>query len=247
MTNCTAVVGAGRMGSVIAGRLPHDTRKIIIDIDLQRARKIAENCGGKASDTLESAAAADVVMVVLPTPEMAGAVAQLVDFVRPGALILNMATSAQFDPAITAKRPDVSVVDAKIIGHASSIVAGERAIVVVKSDDPVILHRIQSRLPGFPRVVSGDAGMVETINRTGSVEGIRAALRVRQRLSRQNIPGEWIDVAIRTVCAGTMKAFVEDDLGGFARRLAKTIEREIQDGHPDCLNGVDPTREDGDA
>jgi hypothetical protein len=43
-------------------------------------------------------------------------------------------------------------------------------------------------------------------------------------------------MAVRTVCAGTLKAFVEDDLGDFARELAGKIEREM-----DEPSGSDPS------
>lgn len=230
MTIFTAVVGAGRMGSVIAGQLPRGTRKIIIDIDLQRAAQVAQNIGGESSDALGSAASADLVAVVLPTPMVEGIVAQLVELAKPGAVILNMATTARIDPALVGKRPEISVVDAKIIGHAKSIAEGEGAIVVVGCGDGGILALIRSQLPGFRRVVAGNAHLVAEINRIGSAEGIRAAVRVRRELSRQGIPPDWIDVAIRTVCAGTLKAFVENDLGDFARELAGKIEREMDEG-----------------
>lgn len=229
MIMCTAVIGAGRMGSVIAGQLPRATRKIIIDIDLQRAGCVAQMVGGTASDALDSAAPADVAVVVLPAPMVEGIVSQLVDLAKPGAVILNMATAAVIDPAVAGRRADVSVVDAKIIGHAKSITEGAPAIIVVGSDDAAIQHRIRSQFPGFRQVVAGDAGLVAEINRVGSTEGIRAAVRVRRELQRQGVSDEWIDVAIRTVCAGTLKAFVEDDLGDFARELAVRFDREADD------------------
>lgn len=232
MIMCTAVVGAGRMGSVIAAQLPRSTRKIIIDIDLQQAARVARMTGGEASDALDSAAEADLVAVVLPAPMVAGIVAQLIDLAKPGAVILNMATAARIDPALSGKRPDVSVIDAKIVGHAGSMAKGESAMIVVGSEDTGILTLIRSQLPGFRRVISGDPDLVAEINRVGSSEAIRAAVRIRRHLRGQGIPEDWIDVAIRTVCAGTMKAFVEGDLGGFAQALAQEIEQEL-DGVPD--------------
>jgi len=50
---------------------------------------------------------------------------------------------------------------------------------------------------------------------------------VRKKLVALNIPDEWIDVAIRTVCAGTMKSYTENDLGHFALELVKKLEREL--------------------
>lgn len=224
ITSATAVIGAGRMGSVIAGQLPPDTRKIIIDSDLKKARRLANAVDGIGSDTLNSAAEADLIAVVLPAPAVNETTLQLIDQAEPGTIILNMATAAAIDPFLQHKRPDILLIDAKIIGHAQSISAGEPGIIVVGTEEDATLEKIRSRLPGFQAVVSGDPNLVAHINRTASTEGIRAAVRVRHQLSEYSIPDEWIDVAIRTVCAGTLKAFVEDNLGDFARELVKEIQ-----------------------
>ena len=220
----TAVIGAGRMGSVIARQLPPSTRKIIVDTDSEKAGVLADAVDGIGSDTLESAAEADLIAVVLPPPEVNETVTRLVGQAKPGTIILNMATAAVIDPTFQHKRPDVSLIDAKIIGHAQSISAGEPGIIVVGTEDESMLNTIRSRLPGFHAVVSGDPERVSHINRIASTEGIRAAVRVRHQLSEFNIPDKWIDVAIRTVCAGTMRAFVEDDLGDFAKKLVKEMQ-----------------------
>lgn len=49
---------------------------------------------------------------------------------------------------------------------------------------------------------------------------------MRKKLAALNVPDEWIDVAIRTVCAGTMKSYTENDLGHFALELVRKLERE---------------------
>ena len=68
MSICVAVVGAGRMGAVVSKQLPKSTQKIIIDIDLGKAGRLAEIVAGIPSDSLASAESADLVAVVLPTP-----------------------------------------------------------------------------------------------------------------------------------------------------------------------------------
>lgn len=225
MPICTAVVGAGRMGSVIAGQLPEDTQKIIIDIDLEKARRLADRVGGTASEKVESAAEADLAAVVLPTPVVAQTVGRLLDVLKAGALILNMATTARIDPVLLEKNRSVPLVDAKIIGHAASISKGEPGIVVVDCDDADRFDLIRSQLPGFGRVVQGDASMVAQINTIASTEGIRAAVAVRKQLAALDVDRRWIDVAVRTVLAGTIRAFAEDDLGHFARELVARLEK----------------------
>ena len=147
---------------------------------------------------------------------------------KKGAVILNMATTFSIDPATAAKRPGITVVDAKIIGHAASMSRGEPGIVVVKTDNAEVVSLIRNQLQGFAEVVQGDADLVQAVNTIGSTEGIKAAVAVRKQLKAMGIPDAWTDVVIRSVCAGTMKAFTENDLGGFALELAKKLESEGQ-------------------
>lgn len=227
MSICMAVVGAGRMGSVVAGQLLKSTNKIIIDIDPEKASRLAETVGGVPSDSLDRANKADLVAVVLPTPVVNETVEKLLNVVRAGTIILNMATTAHIDLAFLKNKKEIWIVDAKIIGHAMSISRGEPGIVVVDCDDASRFDLIREQLPGFHKVVRGDAGLVEKINKIGSTEGIKAAVKVRKKLSELDVPEEWMHVAIRTVCAGTMKSFTENDLGHFALELVKRIEEEM--------------------
>jgi len=226
METVVAVVGAGRMGSVVAKQLPDITKKIIIDLDEQKAQELAGKVAGQAATTLEAAKEADLVAVVLPTPAMNKVVDQLTAVVKKGAVIINMATSAKIDQQILDKRSDIHIVDAKIIGHAMSISKGEPGYVIVKTEDPQVFALIKSQLPGFTDVQQGDADLVPVINTIGSTEGIRTAVKVRKELEKLNIPEDWINIVIRTVCAGTMKSYTEKDLGHFALELAKKLEAE---------------------
>ena len=231
MPICVAVVGAGRMGSVVAQQLPENTKKIIIDIDLNKARLLSEKVDGTPSDNINTAGGADMVAVVLPTPAVNETVNQLLYIAKKGVIILNMATTAHIDPGLIQKNKDVFIIDAKIIGHAMSISKGEPGIVVVKCNDAGIFYLIKEQLAGFHKVIQGDADLVERINKIGSTEGIKAAVGMRKKLSALDVPddwpNEWIDVAIRTVCAGTMKSFTENDLGHFARQLVNQLEKEM--------------------
>jgi glycerol-3-phosphate dehydrogenase len=228
VTVTVAVLGAGRMGSVVAAQLPRATRKLIIDRDVEKARRLVGRTGGEASASLEDTADATMIFLVLPAPAINDALARLVKIVRAGCMILNMATTAHLDQALIEENRQVLIVDARIIGHAMSISKGEPGIVVVACDDQQKIGLIRNQLPGFHKVVQGDAALVEKINTIGSTEGLRAALTVKAKLAAMNIPDEWIDVAIRTVCAGTMRSYVENDLGHFARQLVQRLDKEIR-------------------
>jgi prephenate dehydrogenase len=113
-----AVIGAGRMGSLIASKLPTEIKKIVIDKDRDKAREVAEQVEAEYSDKIEMAAAADMIMMVLPTPAIKEMVGKLMDVVKDGTTILNMATTAQIEPAMVLNNRDIAIIDTKIIGHA---------------------------------------------------------------------------------------------------------------------------------
>ena len=151
---------------------------------------------------------------------------QLTEIAKDGAFLMNMATSAYVDEDIRKKNPKIEIVDTKIIGHAMSMSQGSPCYVVVKTESQETFETIQKILPGYKKVVQGDADVVSAINSIGSGEGIRAAVKVRKLLKPYNIPKEWEDIVIYTVCAGTMRSYVENDLGRFARELADKLEAE---------------------
>jgi len=137
-----------------------------------------------------------------------------------------MSTSAVIDPAVKARNPAVSVIDAKIIGHAGSMSEGHPGLVVVRTDDQAAFHLIKSQLPGFQEVVLGDADLVAKINEAGTVEALRIAVNLRKQLRAISVPETWIPVVLKTVCAGVVKAFADDDLGDFGREMVKRLEEE---------------------
>lgn len=226
MTLKVAIIGAGRMGSIVGKQLPGDVEKIIIDTDEAKAKELAAAIGGTYATELSAVKDADVVDVVLPTPAINPVMAELAAIVKDGAILMNMATGAFVDDAIRAKNPRIQIIDTKIIGHAMSMSQGSPCYVVVKTEDDKAFETIAYILPAYKKVVKGDADIVGKINSIGSGEGIRAAVKVRKMLKEYAIPKDWEDIVIYTVCAGTMRSYVENDLGHFARELADRLEAE---------------------
>jgi hypothetical protein len=221
-----AVIGAGRMGTFVGRQLPPEVKKIFIDSDEGKARQLAANAGGAYGLTVAVAGEADIIALVLPAPAIDGAARELAASAKDGAVIINMATSGRVAEEVKGLNPSLSFVDAKIIGNAKAMALGFPSCVVVDTSNQKIYEKIKSILPGYTKVVMGDSQLVPQINTIGSAEGIRAAVNIRQQLKGQGIPRDWEDIVIYTVCAGTMMAYVEDDLGEFGRRLAKELETE---------------------
>ncbi len=155
-----AVIGAGRMGSVVTKMLPGATNKIIIDKDVEKAKELAQTVKGTCSESLEMAKDADLIFVVLPTPVVHDTVAELIKHVKDGAAIINMATTAHISPDLLAKREGIHIVDAKILGHAMSISRGEPAILVLNTKDEKLYELLKEQLTGFEKVEMGNSDLV---------------------------------------------------------------------------------------
>lgn len=226
MVQTFALIGAGRMGGFLARQLPPQLDTIVIDTDAEKAAALAAEIGARHSASIADAASADVAALVLPAPAIPAAAAAIAPLMAPGAVLLNMATEGVVENALRQAHPALHIVDAKIIGHAKSMAAGADSVVVAGTEDEDVLARIAYCLPGYSKVVMGDASIVPVINRLGSAEGIRAAVSLRKQVQPYGLPQDWVDTLINTVCAGTMRAYVDGDLGEFARKLAEKLEKE---------------------
>lgn len=221
-----AVIGAGRMGSVVGRQLPDDVEKLILDTEEVKAKALADRIGGSYALTLDAAKDADIIAVILPTSEIDPTMDQLVRIAKDDAIIMNMATKGTVDSKIAEKNNRIHILETKIIGHARSMEQGAPAYVVVKTEDQMLLEKIRHILPVFKKVLMGNTDTISEIAKIGSSEGIRAAITVRKLLKSYNIPKDWEDIVIYTICAGTMRSYVENDLGHFARELAERLAAE---------------------
>ena len=224
MRNIVAVIGAGRMGSALAKQLPKETQKIIIDRDLSTAKMVASEVIGEYNSDLQDAKDADLVLLVLPPLAVEETIEKLASMMKSNSVIVNLATSANIDEKYSKRREDLSFIDAKIIGNADALKNGDPCIVVVKCDNPEIIAMLKKQFPSFYKVEQGNASLVETINTISTEEALKAAFSIKKELEEKNIPEDWKNVAIGTVCTWTIKSFLKGDLGPFGRNIVKRLE-----------------------
>ena len=232
-----AVVGAGRMGSLVAQKLAPEVEKLIIDTDPAKAAAVAAQAGGVARSQLAGAAEADVIILALPAEGIAPSVAALAALASPRALVLNLATAADTTQVLATESSHAAgtsglrVIPVKIIGHAREIAAGVPPLVVVDTPRDDLLGLVQNLLRGFGPVVRGSERLVQIANTIASEEGVKAALAMQERLKAAGVPEEWVLPAVQGPGAGTMKAFAAGDMGPFVRALVERLQGRGEHGH----------------
>jgi 3-hydroxyisobutyrate dehydrogenase-like beta-hydroxyacid dehydrogenase len=226
MSVTVAVIGAGKMGSIVAKHLPKESRKLVINRTLEKAQALASQINGEAGAELTAAKEADLVAILLPPAAVNETVEQLLDIVKPGAVILNMSTAAFIEPQIQAKAKEAWVVDAKIIGQSYTMEREEPAMIVVDPCPEAVFALAQSQLQGLGKVVKGEASQVTKLNTMAGMESLKFAVAFRKEMKKQGFADDWISTAIASICAGTLPAYTKNELGHFGRDLVKKLEAE---------------------
>lgn len=228
MTKTIAVLGAGRMGTCFATQIPAECQKIVVDVNEAAAKKLADQIGGSYSTGYGAVKDADVVALVLPTHLIPVVAAEIAPLLRDDTIVLNLATNGVIEESTRQAYPNIHFVDSKIIGHANSMMLGIPGMVVVSTRDEALFARIKACLPGYADAVMGDSDRVKEINRIATAEGIRMAVRLKKQYLDMGVPEAWADVAVRTVCAGACRSYIENDLGEFAVKLVAEMKKELE-------------------
>lgn len=215
-----AIVGCGRMGSFLAGKLAPKYELYVYDQVVENALQLAESCGAKAVVEKEDLKEAQVIILALATEVVPKAVQELASNFGENAVIVNIATTLPHSQLVT----KLKKVSAKIIGHAKEMAVGERPVIIVEGDDPASEKLVMEIFSHVGPVEKGNSHLVMAINTLASKQGIITALNIQKELEKMDVSDQIIKAAIRNVAAGTMKAFALGDVGPFAQAIVDQYE-----------------------
>ncbi|MDY4575565.1 MAG: NAD(P)-binding domain-containing protein, partial [Intestinibacter sp.] len=137
------VLGCGKMGSVVAKKLPEDANKIIVDRNEEKLEALSKIIDCKFSTSIDALADADIVAVILPESEVNKNVESICKIARDGAIILNMSTNGAVDDSIKDSYKSINIIETKIIGQSSMIEKSKApSAIVIGSQDKTIVDKI---------------------------------------------------------------------------------------------------------
>ena len=135
------LIGVGLVGSALAGRFLHAHRRVIgCDVSPDRLRELTALGGRAVSRAEEVFAAADTVVVSLPTSEIAAGVLDAVSVPLHGKTILDTTTGEPEQMAALGLRlaaRGARYLDATIAGSSAQVRAGEVIVMVGGDHDTV--------------------------------------------------------------------------------------------------------------
>ena len=222
------IVGAGRMGKILAQSLSKAFDVVIFDSNTAGMKKVSAELGLSA---VESLTALEVERIILAVPD--GAVRGCVEeLTRQGvtASVFNVATNTSRDELAAMAGDKLRCLNVKIIGHAGEMERGAEPAIVVDEGET---ETVQQALEIFQCVgctLVGDADAVRKINICATEAALKAAVALEEALCNNGIADpRLIKAALSQVATGVLRAYAEDDLGPFAWGIVCAL-RDKSDG-----------------
>ena len=223
------VLGCGKMGSVVAKKLPDDVNKIIVDRNQEKLEALSKIINCKYSTSIDAIKDSDIVAVILPESEVNKDIECIGKIAKDGAIILNMSTNGAVDNSIKDRYKSINIIETKIIGQSSMIEKlNAPSAIVIGSEDKDIVDKIKHIFKDFPYVESGDVQKVPLAVQPATSQAIVTCMDLKEKLNSLDVDESWQEALFKCVLNGTIGSFMDDTLGPFAQKIVKEIEDSRQ-------------------
>lgn len=209
-----AIVGAGRIGSLLANAIPAGSRKVIISRQRGEASHLADEVGGVASEQLSAVRGCRVVFLAVPGPAVASLVRDMVPHLAENAYVVNMAPDVSTSD-LSAEFPRTRLVAAKLVGHAREMSQGIPGLVVLDQVDDDAEDLLRSLLEGLGPVVRHRESLVPEATTAIAEAMVQAHTQLTSRLTAMGIDRHMAAVAITAAGPGILRSLTEGDVGPF--------------------------------
>jgi len=216
------IIGAGRMGKILAQRLAMQHEVFIYDVDPAAAEAAAQALGLRAAANL-AGEAVDALVLAVPDAAVKPCIEMLL-VQQTMAVVFSVATNISREILAEMAGASLRCLNVKIIGHAGEMSRGARPVIVADNSDPQLAALACQLFAAAGTVLVAEADLVKTINSVATEEALKVAVTIEQALRAAGIDDRnMLDGALSVVAPGVLKAYAEDDLGPFARRIVAAL------------------------
>ncbi|WP_371374661.1 NAD(P)-binding domain-containing protein [Sporomusa aerivorans] len=221
------LIGVGRMGRVLAGKLAGHVALKLYDRNEGRSQAAAGELGVSAAGSIEELAEWGAIILVVPDREVISLIKDFNQMERP-LNIINVATNVAQHVLTMTARPQVKCIGAKFVAQAREMALGAEPVIIVDEHPAELAALAREILAPAGRIILGHADSVTYINTQAAEKALTAAVLIEETLRSQPYANsEVIKSAIRQVAAGILKAYADNDLGPFAREIVRAIRAKL--------------------
>lgn len=200
-----AIIGAGDLAALLAGRLPAGCRKLIIAPRRSDAVILADEVGGIASDQLAAARGSELVVLTVGAAESAQLIPQLLTTLEKDTLVVNMSPDLPTDELI-ATYPDRRFAGLKLVGDPKDMLAGAEGGLVLSGVAAEDRGQLLELFGALGPVVSGSEEQVRAARDAIAEEMSRAAAVARRRLEERGMAPDLVRMALITTAPGILRS-----------------------------------------
>ena len=221
------MIGAGRMGRILAARMALEHEVVMYDADVSGAKKVADALRLTAVASLAEMNV-DAVVLAVPDSAVESCIMKLRDVDKPWT-VFSVATNISREMLAAMAEEKVSCLNVKIIGHAGEMSRGQNPVVVIDEGAIDMVRRAQQIFASVGTVLVGNADQVKRINSVATEEALKAAVAIERELLLAGITDpEKLRGALSQVAPGVLRSYAEDDLGPFARGIVKALHDKTE-------------------
>ncbi|MED4126938.1 NAD(P)-binding domain-containing protein [Shouchella miscanthi] len=219
-----AIIGTGRMGKAIATQIHSYFQLTLLNRGSKQGKELAAYLKVAYSTDFRCLNTMNLILCCVPQDATTSVLNRIAHYASPNTIIMNCSTKAWVDKELKQAYSKLHFVEAKIIGHATSIEAGKQAAIFADATSKGVQEDISSLFSPFATVVFEHPAVVEKLNQVATEIGIQAAVTVEQKVEGENLSPFIKEVLIDNVCAGVMSAYVHNDLGHFAKQIVADLQ-----------------------
>lgn len=215
------IVGYGRMGHALAGRLIayYDVFACDIREDI-RGESIIKLVDAKSLFSL-----CRYILLCIHQKDMEYVVQENKSYCKSGTYLINIATD--YPTRKLREMVDdilgIKVITAKIMGQYLAIEKGMPAVVVTDEIEEDKFSVVQSVFSRFATVIKGNTNVVKTINHEITKRVIYMLLETYCFCEKQGMTKEVYEIAVKAVATGTIEEFEQYTDNDYIKRILEEI------------------------
>jgi pyrroline-5-carboxylate reductase len=214
------IVGAGRLATLLATRLPTNCRKVVIGSRKSQAASLADEVGGIASDHFGAVRGCPVVFIAIPGEPAMQAFEEIVEHLDSDALLVNMVSELPTGEVIAAL-DHRRICAAKLIGQAREISLGSPGLVVLDYVEEHEEELLRSLLSGLGCIIRADESLVGSVTEIVARSVVQVDLALRQQLSEIGLERIAHDSVITTLAPGMLRSLSDPTAAPFFKEAIR--------------------------
>ena len=212
------ILGTGRLGRALAGRLTPRLGLRLADADAATAARLGRELGVPVDEPEKLASTCDVVLLCVPPEQIRPALLAAVGAARPGTTFVNTATSCPTgELADDPRLRGVEVVGLKPVCQYLAVTHRVPTVFVTGSARSVpLLRRVVGEIG---TVLTGDESVVGPLNRAATLAALAACELFGAQARALTDDPRLIRAAVNSVLAGTAMEFPPDPANPYTSAL----------------------------